>query len=313
MCAETRRLAFLLLVAVTAAAGAVADEAPTFEIAFPDASISVGDRLPVRVTARGGEELLWGELGVGVEPDGAWALVDGPRGLAGSRPPAWEVVLAPMEVGEIEMPPMTAIVRGADGAPFEVAATGLPLVNVVSVLPPDEEVDPVALRNPLGVGGFPWEWVLPLAVPVLGLAAVLAWWSRRRSSEEIASVPTLAPFDELDDLLRRLEGRVGTEPAEGVCDRLAAGLRRYLERRSGEPAAEMTSFEMRLLVRRLGWPESAQRGIQQVMNTVDLVRFGRTSIEERELRQAIENSRDSARRIETLLRQEEESVAEAAG
>jgi hypothetical protein len=307
-----RRLAVLLVV-VTTAVAVGADEAPTFEIAFPDASISIGDRLPVRVTARGGEDLLWGELDVGVEPDGAWALIDGPRDVSGSRPPSWELVLAPMEVGEIEMPPMAVVVRAEDGKPFEVTAAGLPAVDVVSVLPPDEEVDPVALRGPMGVRGFPWEWVVPLAVPVIGLAAMIAYWRRRRHSEESASVPVLAPFDEFDDLLRRLEGRVGSEPAEGVCDRLAGGLRRYLERRSGEPAAEMTSFEMRLLVRQLGWPEASQRGIQQVMNTVDLVRFGRTAIEERELRRAIESSRDSASRIEALLRQEEESAAEAAG
>jgi hypothetical protein len=218
-----------------------------------------------------------------------------------------------MEVGEIEMPPMAAVVRGADGKPFEVTAAGLPVVNVVSVLPPDGEVDPVALRGPMGVSGFPWEWVVPLSVPVLGLAAAIAYWRRRRHDGESESVPQLAPFDEFEDLLRRLEGRVGSEPAEGICDRLAAGLRRYLERRSGEPAAEMTSFEMRVLVRRLGWPEAAQRGIQQVMNTVDLVRFGRTSIEERELRRAIESSRDSAGLIEELLRQEEESASEAVG
>ena len=173
MCVEMRRLAVLLVV-LTAAAAALAEEMPTFEIAFPDASISVGDRLPVRVTARGGQDLLWGDLDVGVEPDGDWALIDGPRGLAGSRPPAWELVLAPMEVGELEMPPMAAVVRGADGQPFEVTAAGLPAVNVVSVLPPDEEVDPVALRGPIGVSGFPWDWVVPRAVPVLGLAAAIA-------------------------------------------------------------------------------------------------------------------------------------------
>ena len=114
------------------------------------------------------------------------------------------------------------------------------------------------------------------------------------------------------DVLQRLERRVGSEPSEGVCDRLAAGVRRYLERRSGEPAAEMTSFEIRLLLRRLGWPETVQRGIQQVMNTVDLVRFGRTSIEDRELRLSIERSRETAHEVESFLRQvEEESPAEA--
>ena len=46
-------------------------------------------------------------------------------------------------------------------------------------------------------------------------------------------------MDELEALVADLDGRVGRDPADGICDRLAAGLRRFLERRTGEPAEEM--------------------------------------------------------------------------
>jgi hypothetical protein len=303
---------WLLLTAAVAAS----DEPPVLEITVPPGAVSVGDRVPVRVTARGGEELMWGELRIGSESEKSWAVVEGPRELAGARPPVWELTLAPMEVGEIAVPAIGAVVRDPGGDPREVTATDLPTVNVASVLPVDEDVQPEPLRGPIGVSGFPWEWVGPLAVPVLGLAAVLAWWGRRRRRfGEGASVSLVAPIDELEAALARLRGRVGREPSEGVCDRLASGLRHYLERRTDQPAEEMTSFELRLLARKLGWPETIQRGIQAVMGTADRVRFGRKAADDVEIGRAIDLALEIALALEEHLRPEmdESELEEAAG
>ena len=281
------------------------------EVTVPEASFRVGDRVPLRVMARGGEDLMWGELRVGIENTGPWAMVEGPRELTGTRPPAWELVLAPMAVGEIPLPPLAAGVRDTDGQAGEVRAEELPTVKVVSILPTEEEAQPAPMRDPVGVSGFPWEWVLPLAVPVLGAAATLAWWSRRRRVTGRGGLaPPPAPFDELSALLDRLEGRIGREPAESICDRLAGGLRHYLERASGEPAEEMTSFELRLLARSQEWPDIVQRGIQTVMAMADRVRFGRLPVEEGELRRAIDSSRETARLLEDHLRVDEEGTVE---
>jgi hypothetical protein len=290
-----------------AASGAASDELPVLEITVPPGAVSVGDRVPVRVVARGGEELMWGELRIASESEKSWAVVEGPRELAGARPPVWELILAPMEVGEITAPAIAAVVRDPDGEPREVAATDLPMVTVASVLPVDEEAQPAPLRGPIGVSGFPWEWVGPLAVPVLGLAAALAWWGRRRRGfGEGAVVSPVAPIDEFEAVLARLRGRVGREPSEGVCDRLASGLRHYLERRSGQPAEEMTSFELRLLARKLGWPETIQRGIQTVMGTADRVRFGRMTVDDVELGRAIDLAGETALDLEEHLRPDED-------
>ena len=110
-------------------------------------------------------------------------------------------------------------------------------------------------------------------------------------------------------MLANLERRIGREPAEGVCDRLAVGLRHYLERRCGEPAEDMTSFELRLLTRKLGWPEAIQRGVQSVMSTADRVRFGRFPTNEQELRQAVATARSTGIAVEEHLRADEDESA----
>lgn len=305
------RTRIVIALILAAACVGLAGEPPELEVTVPEAAVSVGDQVLVRVMARGGEDLMWGELEVEEGAEDSWAVVDGPHELAGARPPAWELVLAPMEVGEIALPAFNVVVRDPGGEAREISASDRPLVRVASVLPPGEgaDVQPVPLRDPLGVSGFPWEWVLPAAPPMLALAAALTWWGRRRKSTEGTSAPPPAPFDELESMLVKLERRVGREPAEGVCDRLAVGLRHYLERRCDEPAEEMTSFELRLLTRKLGWSEAIQRGVQSVMGTADRVRFGRFPTDDQELRRAINTARDAAVEIEQHLRPEKEERA----
>jgi len=308
---RTERIVGALLVAHLSAA-AISFAAPaTLEVTVSATSPRIGDRVPVRVTARGGEDLMWGELRVGIEAESPWAVVDVPREMAGARPPVWELVLAPLAVGELSLPALGAGVRGSDGEVGEVVAAELPTVNVVSVLPAEDEVQPAPLRDPVGVSGFPWEWVLPLAMPVLGAALALVWWGRRRRVHGgVAGVTVLAPFEELVALLDRLEARIGREPGENICDRLAGGLRHYLERASSQPAEEMTSFELRLLARKQEWPEDVQRGIQAVMSVADRVRFGRFAADDSELRRAIETSRNVARCLEDHLTVDDEDLAE---
>jgi hypothetical protein len=308
----------LLLAVLLAAPAAAAAEPPTLDVSVGAGTPRVGDRVPVMVTARGGDDLLWGELEVGVEPGGAWALFEGPRSLEGARPPAWELVLAPLETGELALPPIAASVREPGGEARAVPAPDPPVVVVASVLPAGDEVEPQPLRDPMGVSGFPWEWVLPLAVPVLGAAAAFAWWSRRRRGVEAAGgAAVMPPLDELERLLAGLEHRLGREPLAGVCDGLAAGMRRYLARQSGAPAEDMTSFELRLLARRLGWSDGVQRGVSEVMAVADRIRFARAVVDEPRLRRTLETAREAAREIErhraAAAAAAEEAASEAAG
>jgi hypothetical protein len=301
------------MLAVALACVGVAAEGPvTLEVVVPEGTVSVGDRVPVRVVARGGDGWLWGELRVVVPTGGPWEVVDGPRTVAGARPPAWQVELAPMELGEVVLPDFQVTVRPPEGEPQDVTPASTPSLQVASVLPTDEQAEPAPLRDPVGVQGLAWEWLVPALMALVPVLALAAWWMRRRRSR-IATDATfrLPPLEQLTALLQELEARVGREPAEGFCDRLAGGLRRYLERRTGEPALEMTSFELRVLARRDGWPEAVQRSIHRVMEVADGVRFGRKRVVEAELKAALTAAGDAANGLEHHLDVLEQRLEEA--
>jgi hypothetical protein len=274
----------------------------SLDLSVEAAELRVGDRVPVRVSAGGGSGWLWGDPEVAVEPGGSWELVDGPNAVAGSRPPAWQLVLAPMALGELQLPAVTVVVRPPGAEPQTVRAETPVTVNVGSVVAGDDS-DPVPapMRDPIGVSGFPWEWILPIVGMALPLVAGVAWWFRGRTGTAAGGRVVLAPLAELETLAAELDGRIGREPADGICDRVAAGLRRYLERRTGDPAGEMTSFELRLLARRRGWPEPVQHLVQRVMGVADGVRFGRRPSSRDELRTALSGAVEAARGVEAFL------------
>ena len=305
-----RLMAVILATAVAASAGAVE---PSLEVAAPSGPVAVGDRVPVHVQAHG-DGGMWGELTVRVSPDGPWAVVDGPREIEGSRPPAWELILVPLKVEQLALPEMTTTLRSEDGAVRTVAPVAASSVNVASVLPPDQEVEPAPLRNPLGVHGFPWEWVVPILLVLIPALAIQHWWLRRRRDRSIEDETShLPPLEQLEVLVRELSETLGVTPAEQVCDRLASGFRRYLERRTGEPALEMTSFELRVLARDRRWPEPVQRALHRVMQVADGVRFGRRILPVAELLQAITAALDGAGDLERhMTPAESESAVEVA-
>jgi hypothetical protein len=292
----------VILVAALVGVVAAAEQPATLEVVVPDGAVRVGDRVQVRVVARGGDGSLWGELEVVAPTGGAWEVVDGPAAVAGARPPAWQVVLSPMELGEVPLPEFKVTLRPPEGEQRDVTAESTPSVQVASVLPEGEQVEPAPLRDPVGVYGFPWEWLVPALLVLVPLLAAAAWWLRRRRARTVADPGLrLPPLQQLKALLEELEAKVGREPAEGLCDRLAGGLRRYLERRTGEPALEMTSFELRGLARRSGWPDAVQRSIHRVMEVADGVRFGRRRVAEDELRAAVIAAGETADELERFL------------
>lgn len=272
---------WLLLVA---SSGILEAGEASLEIRVPDNAVTVGDRVSVRVQARGGDDGLWGDLALSPISGEAWAVVEGPREIPGAKPPAWEVVLMPLALGELELPAIEASLRNTDGQAVNIAPAKISTVMVGSVLAPEDEGQPAPLRDPLGVHGFPWEWVAPLFVILLPLVVLTAWWWRRRSETDIeAGIPRLAPIDELERLLGEVQHAIGRQPAAVVCDRLAFGIRHYLERRTGEPAVEMTSNELRILARQAEWPQTVQVGLQRLTGVADGVRFGRRSVADSDL------------------------------
>jgi len=252
----------------------------------------------------GGTGWLWGKLEAAPGDQLRWAVVAGPHAVPDADPPAWEITLAPLQTGELEPPVLSVTVRPPEGEPVTAAPTKVPKIEVVSVLPPDGPVKPAPLADPVGVHGFPWEWVLP-ATAVVVPATLLAWWlwrRRRRRREGLdEKARALPPLEELSTLLERLRSGVGRLPAGQLCDGLAAGVRRFLERRTGAAALEMTSFEVRRMARRAAWPEDVQRGLGAVLSVADSVRFARRPAGESELVTAFERALEAAEGLEASI------------
>jgi hypothetical protein len=289
-------LVCVVVLAVSSSAGAIDAR---LEVQLPEGAVTVGDAVAVRVLARGAGDLLWGELTARLGHDDAWALRDGPREVPGSSPPVWELTLVPLKTGELEIPVLEAGIRAGDGEPEAVTAPAQLAVTVASVLGPEDQGEPAPLKAPLGVQGFPWEWVAPIVALLMPIAIALWWWRRRlKMRDQTAAAPSLSPIEELTRTLQDLADRIGREPAELVCDRLASGVRRYLERRTGEPAAEMTSHELQVLARRSEWPGDVQSALLKVTRVADGVRFGRTPTEDRDLGAVRELALDLARGLE---------------
>ncbi len=216
----------------------------------------------------------------------------------------WEVDLVALEVGELELPGFLVSLRSGDDEPTTISTSNPAEVTVVSVLEGEDDQAPAPLRDPLGVHGFPWEWVGPLFVLLAPFVIAVAWWRRRRRAAmgTDSHARCLPPFEELERSLDDIRSRIGREPAEVVCDRLAVGLRRYLERRSGEPAAEMTSHELRVLARREGWPSTVQTDLHGVLAVADGVRFGRRPVTDAELMKGRDSALELGRSLEEHLR-----------
>jgi len=310
---------FLMVALMAVASGALAaprSGKPALELSVPAKAVTVGDRVELRLQASGGAGLLWGDPGIDVSGAAgeSWALVEGPKPVEGSDPPAWTAVLAPLRTGKLELPPVSVTVRESGGAPLRVSGKCDSTVEVASVLPPGEKVEPAPLADPVGVTGFPWEWVLPVAAGLLVLA-LLAWalwrWRRKRGVGETAE-SSLGPLEELRLLVGKLAGKIGSAELEGLCDRLAHGVRRYLERSTGEPAGEMTSFEIQRLARDSGWPTAVQASLRDALQLADRVRFARLPVAETQLRDVLRRLLAAGEELDAWLRPEESSEEEAA-
>jgi len=309
-----RRVSVVGVVLLTAAGSARAAE-PALEITVPGEAVTVGDRVEVRIQARGGDDGLWGDLSIDAKGSDDWAVVEGPREVPGAVPPAWKIVVVPLKTGEIELPGITASLRDADGEAVNVGPEETPEIRVGSVLTPEDDGKPAPLRDPVGVTGFPWEWTAPVLLvlaPLIALGMWLWWRRNRRGAVGGTTASRLPPLEELENTLREIGGLIGRGPADLVCDRLAAAVRLYLERRTGEPAVEMTSNELRSLARSAGWPQEVRAGLQRVTDLTDSVRFGRRPVGDAQLEAAVDAARDVGRVLQRFLELSQEEREEAA-
>lgn len=272
----------------------------------PEAA-TVGDRVQAELLLSAGQGELDGDPRSPVWGDrwgGAEIVEAGPverlRGGAGGAPRFRQrLVLAAFRTGTVELPPKQVAVPGREATEELWTPAGLAL-EIDSVLPTEAEGKeleprPPAPPEPLPLGRAFW-WTLA-ALTGLAAGALLLIRRRREVPRSARRPPT--PGEELEASL--VAAGQAPAPAEGHV-LLSLGLRRFLGRRFGFPAAESTTGEIRRQLRRRRCPPALEGRIHEVLQACDRVKFAREPVAAPALEARIEAAREIGRGVDDHLR-----------
>ncbi len=262
-------------------------------------SVSVGDRVVVTYTAK--------------LPPGATLTLDAlvtPAPEEGQRPPGgavlefevpsaptltksaqgdfleWKqsVALFPFATGVVTVPgphysfkenPSSSSVSPVDVRPPELT------LNVASRLPKDKKPEEIAPKadKPVRLPAVPAKvWAAAAAILAL-VFGLLFWWLRRRraGAAEAPAAPQVPPGEELVRELDRLAPIVetlGPDPRPFYSD-LTHAVKRYLERVTGHPVLEWTTFETVRRFRDEGLEPPPDVALPDLLASADRVKFGK--------------------------------------
>ncbi|RMH68193.1 MAG: hypothetical protein D6685_02580 [Bacteroidetes bacterium] len=184
-------------------------------------------------------------------------------------------------------------------------------VPVISLVPPDAE----GIQDLAPLAAFPrplWPWVLLALGLLIGAALLWAYLRRRRRAGPPAEVqppePEVSPYEEAMDRLRRLETwDLADEAAvKPFYVELSDVLRRYLERRLGVAALEMTTRELVERLRREAVrsevPDEVAALVKRVLDVADLAKFADVHPPPAEGFRAVSATHQVLQAVETALR-----------
>ncbi len=194
----------------------------------------------------------------------------------GKNTVAFAFALTTFSTGTITIPAMPVMFRKEDGSLIETRTTAIP-ITVKSTLA--EQGDKGGLKPAKGlynVRSYLWIWILLAA---LGIALIVWLWTQRtRSGVTVVEKqePLISPEDEaLQALDALLSEPVTDETIKEYYFRLSRILRRYIERRYGVSALEMTTAELVAAIRRLDLPLAAAQTFREFIDNADLVKFAK--------------------------------------
>jgi hypothetical protein len=295
-------------------------------------SVSVGDRVVVTYTAKlpAGATLTLDALvtpapNEGARPSGGAVLEfenPAPPKVAKSKTGnsfdwSQRVELFPFAAGAVSVPgPHYTFEDPSFGHRVDVRPPSVEL-TVASRLPKDQKPDQLAPKadKEIRIPAIPAKVWAALGAAV-ALLAGLVWWgiSRRRGRAEAgeSAVPPVPPGEELRAELARLTHLVETvhDDPRGFYSDLTHAVKRYLERTTGEPVLEWTTFETNRRFREILADVSSDVTLPELLGSADRVKFAKASATRDDARENL----GRARRLHDVLEAREAArrAAEAA-
>ena len=329
-------LAPSLIVVLGVSGGLLAQESSSsfqFSATVDRASVSLGDRVVVTYAAR--------------IPAGASLTLDAlvtPAPEEGARPPGgailefenpatptltksktgdffeWSqtIALFPFAAGAISVPgPHFTFEEASSGRKLDVRPPNLEL-TVASRLPPGQKPEELAPKadKPVRIPAWPATYWIALAAGVALVAALVAWLvsrRRRKTASAAASEPALSPGEELRLALARLASAAEDlgDDARDFYSELTHAVKRFLERATGDPVLEWTTFETVRRLREKGFEFPREVAFPDLLASADRVKFGKGAATREDARAALVRARAVLHDVEA--RQKAEGPAQPAG
>ncbi|MFI5119235.1 MAG: hypothetical protein ACHQM4_02430 [Thermoanaerobaculia bacterium] len=208
------------------------------------------------------------------------------------------VTLFPFAAGAITVPgPHYTFEEPSGGRHVDVRPPSVEL-TVASHLPKDQKPEQLAPKadKPVRIPAWPVKYWIALAAGVTLAAALVAWLVSHRRRKTIvgeAATPALAPGEELRLALARLAAAAENlgDDARGFYSELTYAVKRFLERATGEPVLEWTTFETVRRLREKGFEFPREAAFPDLLASADRVKFGKGAASREDAREALVKAR----------------------
>jgi hypothetical protein len=303
----------------TADAATGAPSSPSKNISFTavadKTSVSVGDRVFVTYSAKlpGGASLTLDALVTpapdeGARPPGGAVLeFENPAAPTVTKSKTgdffeWSqtVALFPFTAGTVSVPGPHYLFResSSSSSGIDVRPPAVEL-SVASRLPKDQKPEQIAPKADKGIRlpAIPAKYWIAFGAALALVAGLLWWWiarrRRRRRAAGVPAAPSLPPGEELRRELDRLAPAVDTldEDARPFFSDLTHAVKRYLERTTGDPVLEWTTFETVRRFREQGFELPANVALPDLLASADRVKFAKVAATREDAREALLRAR----------------------
>jgi len=208
------------------------------------------------------------------------------------------VALFPFAAGAVQVPgPHYTFEESSSGRRLDVRPPAVEL-TVASRLPKDQKPDEIAPKADKGIRipAIPAKVWAALGAAVALVAGLVWWWLARRRRETDAgepAVPPVPPGEELRRELDRLAPAVDTlgGDARGFYSELTHAVKRYLERTTGDPVLEWTTFETVRRFRERGFDLPSDVALPDLLASADRVKFGKGAATRDDAREGLARAR----------------------